>query len=101
MPAILLGCGLRRSEVAALTLAHIQLRDNRRCIVDLVGKHSRVRTIPMPTWTKGAVDAWTSAAGFTEGPVLRLVSPGDQVQGVGLIEALPDVSPTDIKNRFR
>ncbi|HLZ93347.1 MAG TPA: tyrosine-type recombinase/integrase, partial [Candidatus Acidoferrum sp.] len=55
MLAILLGCGLRRSEVAALTLGHIQQRDNRWCIVDLVGKHGRVRTIPMPTWVKGAV----------------------------------------------
>ncbi len=49
MLAVLLGCGLRRSEVAALTLRHIQQRDNRWCIVDLVGKHGRVRTIPMPT----------------------------------------------------
>lgn len=70
MLAILIGCGLRRSEVAALILAHIQQRDNRWCIVDLVGKHGRVRTIPMPTWVKGAIDAWTSAAGFSEGPVL-------------------------------
>jgi site-specific recombinase XerD len=37
--AVLIGCGLRRSEVAALTFAHIQQRDGRRCIVDLVGKH--------------------------------------------------------------
>jgi site-specific recombinase XerD len=37
--AVLLGCGLRRSEVAALTFAHIQQRDGRWCIVDLVGKH--------------------------------------------------------------
>jgi site-specific recombinase XerD len=29
MLAVLLGCGLRRSEVAALTLKHIQQRDNR------------------------------------------------------------------------
>src|ERR1039457_5839881 len=42
MLAILLGCGLRRSEVAALTMKHIQQRDNRWCIVDLVGKHGRV-----------------------------------------------------------
>jgi len=55
MLAVLLGCGLRRSEVAALTLKHIQQRDNRWCIVDLVGKHGRVRTIPMPTWVKGAI----------------------------------------------
>src|SRR6202035_2126737 len=42
--AVLLGCGLRRSEVAALTLSHLQQRDGRWCIVDLVGKHGRVRT---------------------------------------------------------
>ena len=46
--AVLLGCGLRRSEVAALTFAHVQQRDGRWCIVDLVGKHGRVRTAPMP-----------------------------------------------------
>ena len=72
--------------MAALTLRHIQQRDNRWCIVDLVGKHGRVRTIPMLAWKKGAVDAWTSAAGFSVGPVLRPVSQGDQVQGVGLSE---------------
>src|SRR5262249_17723171 len=48
--AVLLGCGLRRSEVAALTMKHIQQRDGRWCIVDLFGKHRRVRTVPMPTW---------------------------------------------------
>jgi integrase len=57
--AVLLGCGPRRSEVAALTFKHIQQRDGRWCIVDLVGKHGRVRTIPMPTWVKVAIDAWT------------------------------------------
>jgi site-specific recombinase XerD len=50
--AVLLGCGLRRSEVAALTFAHIQQRDGRWCIVDLRGKHGRIRTAPMPTWVK-------------------------------------------------
>ena len=33
--AVLLGCGLRRSEVSALTFAHVQQRDDRWCIVDL------------------------------------------------------------------
>ena len=47
--AVLLGCGLRRSEVAALTFKHIQQRAGRWCIVDLVGKHGRVRTVPMPS----------------------------------------------------
>jgi hypothetical protein len=49
MLAGFLGCGLRRSEDAALTPKHIQQGDNRWCIVDFVGKHGRVRTIPVPT----------------------------------------------------
>ena len=40
--AVLLGCGLRRSEVAALTMEHIQQRDGRWCIVDLV-REARAR----------------------------------------------------------
>jgi hypothetical protein len=46
---------------------HIQMRDSRWCIVDLLGKHGRLLTIPMPAWTKTAIDAWTSAAGVTAG----------------------------------
>lgn len=111
MLAILLGCGLRRSEVAALTLGHIQQRDNRWCIIDLMGKHGRVRTIPMPTWTKVAIDAWTLGAGFSEGPVLRPVNRGDQVQSAGLSEkvvwqllqqyatavGVPGIAPHDLR----
>src|ERR1700674_1693224 len=86
MLAVLLGCGLRRSEVAALTLKHIQQRDNRWCIVDLVGKHGRGRTIPMPTWAKVAIDAWTAVAGFTAGFVFRPVNRGDEVCGERMSE---------------
>jgi site-specific recombinase XerD len=75
--AVLLGCGLRRSEVAALTFTHLQQRDGRWCIVDLVGKHGRVRTAPMPTWVKVAIDASLSPAGVAEGYVFRLVNRAD------------------------
>src|SRR5215470_830266 len=74
--AVLLGCGLRRSEVAALTFAHVQQRDGRWCIVDLVGKHGRVRTAPMPAWVKVAIDAWTCPAALTEGHIFRSVTRG-------------------------
>jgi site-specific recombinase XerC len=37
--AVLIGCGLRRSEVAGLDFQHLQLRDGRWMIVDLIGKH--------------------------------------------------------------
>jgi integrase len=84
--AVLLGCGLRRSEVAALTFGHIQQRDGRWCIVDLVGKQGRVRTVPMPTWTKVAIDGWTSAAGLTGGFVFRPVGRRDTISGARMSE---------------
>src|SRR5271154_5415143 len=84
--AVLLGCGLRRSEVAALTFAHVQQRDGRWCIVDLVGKHGRVRTVPVPAWTKVAIDAWTSAAGLADGHLFRPVNRGGCVMGERLGE---------------
>src|SRR5215471_9265967 len=79
--AVLLGCGLRRSEVAALTMGHVQQRDGRWCVVDLLGKDGRVRTVPMPTWVKVAIDAWTTEAGVVSGRVFRPVDRGDQVRG--------------------
>src|SRR5450631_795050 len=82
--AVLLGCALRRSEVAALTMGHIQQRDGRWCIVDLRGKHGRVRTVPMPAWVKMAIDDW--AVGITRGRVFRPVNRGDQIQGEELGE---------------
>ena len=46
--AVLLGCGLRRRELIALTLDHIQRREDHWAIVDLVGKGGHIRTVPMP-----------------------------------------------------
>jgi len=91
--AVLLGCGLRRSEIAMLTVADVQQRDGRWVIVDLVGKHHRVRSIPMPSWTKGAIDAWTYRAGISTGRVFRSVRKGDQATvGAGLsTQAIADV----------
>jgi site-specific recombinase XerD len=84
--AVLLGCGLRGSEVAALTFAHVQQRDGRWCIVDLVGKHGRVRTAPMPNWVKVAIDAWTSPAAVESGQVFRPVNRAARVSGDVLSE---------------
>jgi integrase len=79
--AVLLGCGLRRSEIAALTFAHVQQRDGRWCIVDLVGKHGRIRTTPMPSWVKVAIDTWTAPTGIVDGHVFRPVIRGDRAVG--------------------
>src|SRR3981189_2208305 len=84
--AVLLGCGLRRSGGASITFRHIQQRDARWCIVDLVGKHGRVRTVPMPTWVKKAVDAWASAAGVINRQVSPTVDPRDRGRALALSE---------------
>jgi integrase/recombinase XerC len=62
MLAVLLGCGLRRSEVASLTFKHVQERDSRWCSVDLVGKRGRVRNHSDADLVKVAIDAgrWRS-----------------------------------------
>jgi site-specific recombinase XerD len=44
--AILLGCGLRRRELADLTISHLQRREEHWAIVDLIGKGGHVRTVP-------------------------------------------------------
>jgi integrase len=40
-----------------------------------------IRTVPMPTWVKTAVDAWTAAAGIWEGAVFRPINKVGQVWG--------------------
>src|SRR5262249_5152244 len=82
--ALLLGCGLRRQELAGLRIEEIQQRDGRWCIVDLAGKGNRIRTVRMPVWAKAAVDDWLAAAGFSDGPVLGAVNKGGQITGQGM-----------------
>src|SRR3954453_23004281 len=69
--ALLIGAGLRRSEVSALTFEQIQQREGRWAIVDLRGKGNRIRTVPMPSWAKAAMDQWAAAAGIREGHMFR------------------------------
>ncbi len=72
--ALLVGCGLRRSEIAELTSDGIQQREGRWVIVDIEGKGNRIRSVPMPAWAKAAIDAWTAAASITEGKLFRAIS---------------------------
>ena len=82
--ALLVGCGLRRGELAALQIKDIQQRDGRWCIVDLAGKGNRVRTVPMPPWAKAAVDDWLAVADFSEGSVLGAINKGGRITGQGI-----------------
>jgi site-specific recombinase XerD len=84
--AVLLGCALRRSELAGLMLEQIQQRDGRWVVADLVGKGGRVRTVPIPAWVKVSIDAWTIAAGIENGRIWRSINRGGRVWGAGLTE---------------
>ena len=111
---LLLGCGIRRGELAGLEFRDVAQREGRWAIVDLVGKHGRVRTVPMPSWAKTALDGWASAAGIKSGAVLRRVDKAGHV-GPGPITAqavfeavvsyarnagLGKISPHDLRRTF-
>jgi integrase len=82
--ALLVGCGLRRGEAVALIVGHLQQRDGRWVIIDLRGKHGRLRTIAVPAWVKQAVDLWCAAAGITGGRILRSLNRHGQITGASL-----------------
>jgi site-specific recombinase XerD len=84
--AILLGCGLRRRELADLEFTHLQRRDEHWAIVDLVGKGGHIRTVPVPDWVKAAVDLWVVAAGISAGRLFRGVCRAGKCWGVGVTE---------------
>lgn len=84
--AVLIGCGLRRAEAAILSISHVQQREGRWAIVDIVGKRDKARTVPMPSWTKTAIESWTYSANINEGFIFRRVNKGDNLMGDGITE---------------
>lgn len=112
--AVLLGCGLRREECAGLTVELLQQREGRWVIVDLVGKRNKMRSVPMPSWAKAAVDAWVAKAGIVSGSVFLSIRRGGHVQqdsmtaqavrdvvaGYASVLGLGDIAPHDLRRSF-
>jgi integrase len=84
MLGLLLGCGLRRSEVIGLNLNQVQSREGHWAIVNLVGKGARLRTVPVPSWCKELVDAWLQHSGVSDGKVFRRLLRGGTRQEAGV-----------------
>ena len=84
--SLLLGCGLRRSEVVALKVGDIQRREDHWAIFDLVGKAGHVRTVPVPAWVKAAIDAWTQSASVVTDKLFRAVRKNGTVWGDGITQ---------------
>src|SRR5215470_14594130 len=84
MLAMLVGCGLRRGELLVLRVESIQLREDHWVIADLLGKAGHIRTVPVPSWVKDAIDDWKKASGITEGALFRAIHRTDRVWGTGM-----------------
>ena len=114
--------GLRFGEAAGLRPRRLNLLHGRleiaEALKEVAGelyfglpKHGRVRTIPMPTWVKVAIDAWTSAATLSDGQVFRPVNRAGRagIEGLGekvvwqLIKpyaeaaGVPGIAPHDLR----
>ena len=84
--AVLLGCGLRRRELADLDFAHLQRREEHWAIVDLVGKGGHIRTVPVPDWVKAEIDRWLEASAVSSGRVFRCVCRAGKTWGDHITE---------------
>lgn len=79
--ALLIGCALRRGEATELTLDRLVQRDERWVLIDLRGKHGRIRTVPLPSWVKHSLDLWILAANIHSGRLLRAVDRHGRISG--------------------
>jgi integrase len=109
--AVLLGCGLRRRELAGLTFNDLQRREDHWALVDLVGKAGHVRTVPVPDWVKQTIDEWLTASGITSGKLFRCVCRSGTAWGDGMTKklvwhivkeyaakiGLPKIAPHDLR----
>lgn len=81
--SVLLGAGLRRREVAQLTVDKLAERDNRWVILDINGKGNKIRTVPIPNWCYHNIQRWLDESGITEGrvfvPILKNEPSGTSV----------------------
>ncbi len=82
--ALLVGCALRRTELALLDVETIQLREGRWVLADLCGKGRRIRTVAVPMWVKQGINTWMTAAGIEDGRLLRRVTKAGKPKGEGL-----------------
>jgi integrase len=105
--ALLVGCALRRYELAELDVATIQQREGRWVLADLVGKGGRVRTVAVPAWVKQSIDAWMKAAKIESGRVIRRMTLEDAglsddaiweiVRNAALDIGVPNFGPHDLR----
>ena len=102
--ALLVGCALRRAELASLYVEEIQQREGRWVIADMRGKGGRIRTVAVPLWVKKAIDEWSSAAMITDGNLFRSIRKERRTQEkkrkdqANVLKAHSDINPSGREN---
>jgi integrase len=83
-------------------------------IVDLIGKGRRVRSVPMPQWTRQAIEVWLAMAGIESGFVFRQLDKSGRVaadrltakrifqivSSAGARIGVPTLAPHDLRRTF-
>lgn len=112
--AVLIGCGLRRSEAAELAFDQIQRREGRWVIVDIDGKGNRLRSVALPAWVKKAIDEYVDQSHDRDGFVFRQTNKHGGTQGdsispdtirlivkhYGRMIGQPKLAPHDLRRTF-
>src|SRR3982751_5989232 len=111
MVAVLLGCGLRRAELAETLVQDVQQRENHWVFADLIGKGGDIRTVPIPDWVAEAVRVWMTEACITAGAVFRPINKAGRIGRNGFSPkviwsvvkqssatcGLPNIAPHDLR----
>lgn len=84
MLSVMFYAGLRRSEVASITVG--QYDRKARLLVDVVGKGDKTRPVPIPVNARLAarLNSWVAVRGNEPGPLFQSIRRGGHITGQGL-----------------
>jgi len=105
--ALLIGCGLRREELALLTWDKFTRRWERWVLADIRGKGGRTRSVAVPQWAACRLsdwqrESWSTVATNSRGSRIFPLTPSGiwhAVTRYGSILGLP-VAPHDLRRTF-
>ena len=112
--AVLVGAGLRRDELAGLTFADVKalpLEGKKRTVLEVTGKGSKTRVIPISDRLADALYTWQKETGG--GRVARSLTKsaqlGESISGVGIFDVvrrygevigIPDLAAHDLRRSY-
>lgn len=110
--SLMVGAGLRREEAAALRLADVRAVPG-RYVLQVKGKGSKERTVPISVAMSQLIVTWQRRAGIHDGFLLRSIAQngtlGDSLSAVSLFKivqahgqriGLPNLAPHDLRRTY-